>query len=226
MTNFISLLEENSLFFLLGLGTIFTYIWLFSFRKRLHMRWYTILLFSIIHTAFGVMCVMLFAFIEAGFRISAFGNMSLFGGVFLMPVLYFIFAMLANKKISDVFDICTISMIFTLMCARINCLIAGCCLGKVIPGTTLRWPTREVEIIFYAILLFALGRKVKHQDTHGIIYPVYMMSYGIFRFIVEWFRYNDSYSLIHFGHIWSVISLALGYSIYMEIKKKERKRKA
>lgn len=221
----ITWMADHSLYFLLGIGTIFTFIWLLTFKKRMKMHWYTQLVFSVIHTAYGVMSVMVFAIAEAGFDMKAAGNMSLFGGVFLMPLLYFIFAKIAHKKVSDVFDICTICMVFTLMCARINCLIAGCCLGNVIPGTSVHWPTREAEIVFYIILLFILGRKVKQGNTNGMIYPIYMISYGIFRFLTEGFRYTDSTSMIHFGHVWALISLLLGYCIYAELKKKGRRGK-
>ena len=218
-------IADHSLYVLLGIGTIFTYGWIFSFREKLNMHWFPILIYSIIHTIFGVLCVTVFAFAEAGFNMDAVGNMSLYGGVFFMPVLYFIFAKLFHKKTADVFDICTVCMIFTLMCARLNCLIAGCCLGNLIPGTTLRYPTREAEIAFYIILLIILGNKVKKTYTNGTIYPIYMIAYGVFRFITEGFRYTDSSLLIHLGHIWSVVSLILGYSIYIEIKKKGRRRK-
>ena len=79
-------IADHSLYILLGIGTIFTYVWIFSFRKKLNMHWFPLLIYSIIHTIFGVLCVTVFALAEAGFNMDAAGNMSLYGGVFFMPV--------------------------------------------------------------------------------------------------------------------------------------------
>lgn len=122
-----------------------------------------------------------------------------------------------------VFDLCTNCMLFTLMCARINCIIAGCCKGTFVFHTCYRWPTRELEIVFYVVLILVFSYKLKISETNGIIYPIYMISYGIFRFIVEFFRVGDGNLLIHPAHIWALISLCIGLSVYAEIKNKEKK---
>lgn len=154
------------------------------------------------------------------------GNMSLFGGVFFMPVAYYIAAKIIKCKVSDLFDICTICMLFTVMCARINCILTGCCQGILFGGIQgLRWPTRELEIVYYIALLICFGHKVKSGRSDGEIYPLYMISYGVFRFIIEWVRSYDGNSLIHRAHFWALISLCLGFSIYAEIEKKKTKRR-
>ena len=57
------------------------------------MKWYAVIAFSVLHTVCGVLSVKAFAFLETGDA----GNMSLFGGVFFMPVLYFISAKVTVK---------------------------------------------------------------------------------------------------------------------------------
>ena len=81
-------LKEHSLIVLLLLGTIFNVFWLYRMRRQLQMKWYAVIAFSVLHTVCGVLSVKAFAFLETGDA----GNMSLFGGVFFMPVLYFISA--------------------------------------------------------------------------------------------------------------------------------------
>lgn len=184
------------------------------------MKWYAVVPVSIVHTVFGVFCVMIFAVLET-MDLSNFGNLSLFGGVFFMPFYYFAVSKLFKADIYKTFDIFTICIIFTLMCSRINCLHAGCCKGMVIPGTEgLRWPTREAEIVFYIVLLIWLGRRVKAGKSHGELYPLYMLSYGIFRFIDEFFRVSESGRLFHISHLWSVLAFCIGMSVYVEIKKR------
>lgn len=215
--------------FLLGIGTIFTFVWLCRFRDRLRIRWYAALPISILHTVCGVLSVQTFAIIEGFGDLSVVGNMSLFGGIFFMPVFYYFGAKFTKRKVTDVFDIMTICMIFTVMCARINCIFSGCCGGKPIPFAAfegLHWPTRELEVIFYIILLIILGRKVIRKEDRGRIYPMYMISYGVFRFIIESFRIADSpLGYIHLAHIWALITLGLGLSINAELKSKLRKKK-
>lgn len=216
-------LSDHALILLLGCGTLFNVYWLHRCRERLHLRWLSVLLLSVLHTVLGVLSVKVFALFETG----DFSNMSLFGGVFFMPLFYWGVAKLAKQKTADVFDVFTICLVFTLMCARLNCMISGCCLGAHIPieGLThLRFPTRELELLFYVILLSRLWRKVVTGSARGMIYPIYMISYGIFRFVTEMLRFSDrTDSILHVSHLWALLSLGIGISIYGELQKKREK---
>lgn len=216
-------LSDHALILLLGCGTLFNVYWLHRCRERLHLRWLSVLLLSVLHTVLGVLSVKVFALFETG----DFSNMSLFGGVFFMPLFYWGVAKLAKQKAADVFDVFTICLVFTLMCARLNCMISGCCLGAHIPieGLThLRFPTRELELLFYVLLLSRLWRKVLSGSARGMIYPIYMISYGIFRFVTETLRFSDrTDSILHVSHLWALLSLGIGISIYGELQKKEKK---
>ncbi len=216
-------LSDHALILLLGCGTLFNVYWLHRCRERLHLRWLSVLLLSVLHTVLGVLSVKVFALFETG----DFSNMSLFGGVFFMPLFYWGVAKLAKQKTADVFDVFTICLVFTLMCARLNCIISGCCLGAHIPieGLThLRFPTRELELLFYVLLLSRLWRKVLSGSARGMIYPIYMIAYGIFRFVTETLRFSDrTDSILHVSHLWALLSLGIGISIYGELRKKEKK---
>lgn len=216
-------LSDHALILLLSCGTLFNVYWLHRCRERLHLRWLSVLLLSVLHTVLGVLSVKVFALFESG----DFSNMSLFGGVFFMPLFYWGVAKLAKQKAADVFDVFTICLVFTLMCARLNCIISGCCLGAYIPieGLThLRFPTRELELLFYVILLSRLWRKVVTGSARGMIYPIYMIAYGIFRFVTETLRVsNRTDSILHISHLWALLSLGIGMSIYGELQKKEKK---
>lgn len=219
-------MQVNALWLLLALGTVGSFSWLMLMRKRLKMKWYAVALLAVLHTLYGVFTVKAFAFLENGFDTDTLGNMSLFGGVFLMPVAYGIGAKIFKRKAKTVFDIFTPCMVFTLLCARINCIVAGCCQGLLIPGLDgLRYPTRELEILFYIVLLCVICPRIFRGKTNGEIYPLYMISYGIFRFMVEFFRDAGTSSLFHLGHLWALISLIFGISIYVEIKFIKSKRK-
>ena len=218
-------LDANKLIVLLTIGTLFAFGWLLALRERLHMKWYVAIPIAILHTLIGVLSVKIFAFMETGFALDSLGNMSLFGGVFLMPLVYWAGAKLTKRNLGLVCDLLTPCMIFTVMCARVNCILSGCCFGLPIPGMNgLRWPTREAELVFYLVLLVLLVRKVWRGRTHGEVYPLYMASYGAFRFVAEFFRHQEySLGIFHLSHLWAAVSFAIGLSIYVELQSKGKK---
>ena len=199
---------EYRLYLILAVAATFGYFWISQFKERLRIKEWMALVLSVLHTLIGVLCVKLFAFLESGSG----GGMSLYGAIFFLPVVYWLTAKTAKRSVADVFDIFTICIIVTLLCARFNCIFAGCCLGAEIPGTeSLRWPTRELEIFFYVALYIVLRKKVCKTRYKGLIYPIYMMAYGSFRFVVEFLRESEfKLGFFHISHIWSLCSIAIG----------------
>lgn len=212
---------EHSLLCLLTLAALGTVFWVWMQRKRLDLRLPWVLLLSVLHVAIGVVCVKAFAVLEAG-SLKAAESMSLFGAVFFLPLFYFLGAKLGKRKPAKVFDVFVVPMVFTLACARTNCIIFGCCLGRVIPGTEFRYPTRELELIFYAALLAWMLLKTKRGDPGGRLYPVYMTAYGAFRFLIEFFREGTG-TLFHLAHLWAALCLITGLSILIEMKNRSRR---
>ena len=217
--------DKIPLLILLSVGAAFTSAWLILMRKRLNLAWYVAILIAIAHTIYGVLTVKAFAFLETGFDKASLGNMSLFGGVFFMPLAYWLGAKISKRPSKEVFDIFTPCMLFTLMCARVNCIVSGCCSGLVIPGTHVHFPTRELEIIYYIVMLILLVPRVKKSKNPGSTYPLYMASYGAFRFIDEFFRTSSTGMLFHLSHVWAAIAFAAGLSIYIEINARNHQRK-
>ena len=226
MTDFWLFIKDNPLYFLLGFACIATFVWLMLVRDRLKAKWYVLAALSVLHIVFGVLFVKCFAFLEApdgGFS----GAMSLYGAVFFMPVLYFAGAKLFRRDTGQVFDMFTVPLVFTLACARVNCIFSGCCLGKIIPfitSRTARWPTREAELVFYAVFLAVIISKIVKRKNHGEIYPLYLMCYGAFRFVIEFFRESETTNLFHRAHIWSAVAVIAGASFYFEIYRKSKKK--
>lgn len=228
--NFMAFLRSYNLILILIAATLVCFFWLTFFKKELRMKWYAALILAVLHTGIGVVCVKSFAAFEGLIGPGEAGNLSLYGGVFFMPIFYYAGAKLFRRDVKTVFDIFSLPLIFTLFCSRFNCLITGCCQGLMIPGTETRWPTREAEIVFYLILLHILGTKAFKKRFDGTIYPIYLLSYGIFRFIVEWFRESEHiFGVVHISHIWSVLAAVIGAAILFTLadqKKKSRGKKS
>ena len=199
------------LIMVLAIASIGSFVWLFVFNKeKLHAKWWEILLVSITHTLFGVLMVKFFALIEAGFNSQKAGSMSLYGGIFFMPIYYLIYAKIKKLPLGLVFDIFAVCLAFTLMMARINCFHAGCCLGKVNPETGNRYPTREIDTILNALFTCAAIILIFKNKLNCLIYPSYMMYYAAGRFVLEFFRVSSSTNALHIAHIWSIVSFVIG----------------
>lgn len=207
------------LILMLSLASIAVFVWLFLNRYRLHAKWWELLIVTLLHTIIGVFTVKFRALLEAGFDVDTAGNMSLFGGVFIMPLTYLIYAILKKLPFNDVFDIMTVSLVGTLFFARINCFYSGCCFGVHIGDSSFEYPTREFELFYYGVfLIFAVPWILKRKSC-GYVLPLYFMTYGLDRFIGERFRYsNITDSRFHFGHLWAIVIFVVG-SLWLIIKK-------
>jgi prolipoprotein diacylglyceryltransferase len=115
-------------------------------------------------------------------------------------------------------DLLALYAVPSLFLQRVCCLIAGCCQGNLIPGTEMRWPTRELELVFYVLLFVYFLRKEKSETfIKGSLFPILMISYGTFRFLEEGFREADGTSFAHMAHLWSILAIIIGVCIYTEL---------
>ncbi|MBR0481238.1 MAG: prolipoprotein diacylglyceryl transferase [Firmicutes bacterium] len=179
-------------------------------------------------SAFSVISVLLFASMEGliggkGFHI---GAVSTYGAYFFAPLFLL---QIFKKDRGLVFDDFAVYVPVSLLLQRIRCIVTGCCIGKTIGSSGMRWPVREAEILFYALMLICLilyrrkgyiASKSKHIKTKGVMFPFLMICYGCLRFLLEFLRDNGKASLFHMAHIWSVLAVLTGLSIYIEIKRR------
>lgn len=212
--------RENALWVLLVLATFASFLWLEKFKDKLKITWYASLILAVLHTAVGVIDVKAFAFLES-IGEETHGNMSLFGAVFALPLLYVIGSFVFKRKMSEVFDIFTMATVATLFFARINCFIGGCCLGIEL-ANGMRVPTRELELIYYFVMINILFVTVQKEKLYGRAYPLFMLSYGAFRFIIEFFREADKiyFGGFHLAHLWALISFIIGLCFFIVLTKK------
>lgn len=204
---------------LLFVGTAFNISWLESQKNRLGTRLRGVIVLSFAHTVFGVLAVTVFAVLES-MDFSSFGSFSLFGAVFFMPIYYFAVAKRLKVKPKETFDLFTPCVVTTLMLSRFSCLHSGCCLGTQIKGTSFRWPTREAEIVFYLFFLLIIIPRIREKRTTGEAYPLYMVTYGCLRFILEFCRESSFDGVFHLSHLWAGLAVIIGLSVYFEQKKK------
>lgn len=196
---------------MLVIATTLTFVWLFVFnKKKLNAKWWEIIILCLIHTGYGVLTVKFFALLEVGFNFEKAGSMSLYGGIFFMPIMYIAYALIKKLPMGMVFDIFVVPLAATLALARINCLHAGCCIGIEIGSNGFRWPAREVDILIHLLFLVFIIPWIQKDKSSGRAYPIYMIAYGIGRFGNQWLREPINSSPLQIGHIFSIVSVILG----------------
>lgn len=213
-------MKSYFLFISLCLGTVVGIMWLYILRDKMNVSKFAIPFISISNSIAGLICVKLFAGLE-NLGSPIFSGQSLYGAIFLLPIFYFIWSRVFQKDVKVTFDVLALCTISTLLFARLACIVQGCCYGKYITNfEPFRWPTRELEIVFYIILLVYFFRVNKSNEKEGFVWPLYMIFYGIFRFIEEWMREGTSIiGPFHISHIWSILSVIIGIAIYTELNK-------
>ena len=78
-------------------------------------------------------------------------------------------------------------VIFAHSVGRIGCFLSGCCFGNFcfLPFID-RWPTQLIESAFLFGLGVFLHKKAKNDYSN--IFSIYLLSYSIFRFFLEFLR--------------------------------------
>ena len=72
---------------------------------------------------------------------------------------------------------------------RVGCFFGGCCHGRVCSvGWCLRHPVQLYEAVFLLVLTWILRRVVRKGESAQVLLSVYLCSYGMGRFILEFFR--------------------------------------
>ncbi|MBQ6153621.1 MAG: prolipoprotein diacylglyceryl transferase [Ruminococcus sp.] len=208
---------DHILYFLLAIGVVISIFWVYNFRKELRIKWYANIIINILIVATGVASAMLFARLENAISGSGDGNMSIYGAIFATPLCCLLGTIVFRRKKRMTMDVLTFPIVIAATLARVNCLIKGCCLGLEIDGTNFRYPTREAELVFDVIFLIVIARMTAKKQFKGYNYPLYLISYGLFRFIIQWFR-AEGFCVIGsltLSHIWSILSVTVGLVILL-----------
>lgn len=158
-------------------------------------------------TITGVAGTMILAYIEMG----TFGGTSFYGAVLLVPILI-LPAMLMKVPYKDILNLCAPAECAMLVVMRFDCLDKGCCFGRYLPGLEIQFPSQIAEMVVGVIVMVVLIR-MHGKDRQVQLYPRYMILYGVFRFILQGFRYGgtDPWVMgLSQGHFWSLTSIVIG----------------
>ncbi len=185
-----------------------------------HMPIWKIAFCAAIITISGVLGAYLMGFIESG----NWGGRSYFGAVFFVPIIMWIAAKRLKLPYGHLMDVCAPAGCIMLAVLKIKCNIDGCCGGRFFAlenGELFRFPSQIVESIVGLFLAIAFIWINKKGTKQSMVYPLYLLSYGVARFILSFFRYPHPWiGSLPAGAFWSLISIAVGLTVLFLQKKK------
>lgn len=112
---------------------------------------------------------------------------------------------------------------FSVATGRVGCLLDGCCRGLPYDGWiaiagsdgVLRYPSQLIEMLFHAATGVTFLVLVRRGLLPGRIFAVYLMAYGVFRFLTEFLRVTPRIdSGLSVYQLWCVVMVILGALSY------------
>lgn len=232
--------DTYSIMLLIGIIACFALFYFYSKKNKTNEKYvFDILILALISIAFGLLFAMLF---QMMFDLIKNGNVrgamtfygGLIGGVVVFILGYFLYIKKhykENSLIKDVAPIAPACITIAHAFGRIGCFLAGCCygiptdspLGVQFPNMEYAvYPTQLFEAIFLFILtaiLFFLAYKYNFLYT----FPVYMASYGIFRFLIEFIRGDERGELFNLppSQIISILLVVSSIVVFFILKRKK-----
>lgn len=208
-------LDLYSIMFCVGIIAAMVTFRLFSDRRGFSARLNNFVI------ADGVACVILgyasavlfqavYNAIETGkFEITKYTGATFYGGFIGGAAVYFAFYFIVGhfafgkdgehrKNIGAVVSICAASVCIAHSFGRIGCLFAGCCYGRITTSPISVYnayldarvvPVQLFEALFLAALFAYLCFRIEKKQDKCL--AIYLASYGVWRFFIEYFRTDD-----------------------------------
>ena len=228
----------------IGILCAFTVLFQYTKKKQVDSRFVDFIFYNgIASIMVGFVSAALFQAVynyiehpELGFRfgegITFIGG--LIGGVLCFLIVYVIFSKKYEAKLSAVISILPCSILIAHAFGRIGCFFAGCCYGietDSIFGITFPYlshavfPTQLYEAIFL-LLIFGicsyLVMKKNYQDNMSL----YLFTYGIFRFLIEFIRGDDRGEflggIVSPSQFWSLAMIIVAVLLYIISRRKNK----
>ncbi|MBD3181197.1 prolipoprotein diacylglyceryl transferase [Candidatus Poribacteria bacterium] len=134
------------------------------------------------------------------------GGLAYYGGLMLAVIVTVVYLRWKKISIVRVGDIIAPAMILGMAFGRIGCFLAGCCFGKPtslpwgmsFPEGSLAWlemgsqkihPTQLYSFLSLLIIFALLNLLRKYFKIPGQIFMLTIMTYSVFRFLIDFIRY-------------------------------------
>ena len=228
----------------IGVLSAFIVMQIYSKKKNLDAKFIDFLFYDAVVgvlVAFGsaVLFQAIYDYIkspELGFRLG--DGMTFLGGLIGALIAFFGGYLIFRKKLTgrmlDFLPIFPCSIVIAHAFGRVGCFFAGCCYG-IHTGTWLDvkfpevsetvLPTQLYEAAFLFLLFGVLSFLVlKKKCIHTM--SIYLISYGVFRFAIEFIRNDERGEFIGSltpSQFWSIVMVLAGIVLIIVLKKTGKK---
>ena len=159
----------------------------------------------------GVFCAKLMRLIEGGTWI----GFSLYGAVLFEPLIMILLGLLIKIKPVEMLELGAPTGCLSVVFLKIQCLITGCCYGRILwhqdNGRPVRFPSQIAEMIVGIILLFVMIKIIQSPKNQKCVYAWFLLLYGSTRFFLNLLRDTEPFILgMSAGCFWSLLSCIIG----------------
>ena len=153
----------------------------------------------------------------------------LIGGVATFLIIYFIFRKKLSGNLMQLLPLAPSCITIAHAFGRVGCAFAGCCYGLETDSVIAmynhgawRIPVQLYEALFLFILCAVLLVLYMKKDFKHTL-PVYLVTYGIFRFVIEYFRGDERGKLfgsdiISPSQFWSLVMVVIGVGLFFFLR--------
>ena len=154
----------------------------------------------------------------------------LIGGTIVFLAIYFILRKKLKGRLIDSLSMIPCAILVAHGFGRLGCFFVGCCYGKVtdsflgvkFPHLAEKvHPTQLYEAAFLFIMFaicsyLLLKKKFRHNMS------LYLVSYGVFRFLIEYVRGDERGELVSIvspSQFWSIFMILIGVALFFAMEK-------
>ena len=138
---------------------------------------------------------------------------SLYGAVFLVPIVMLPAAKLLKISYGELMDVCAPAGCIMFALLKVKCKIDGCCKGRMmhIGDSSFVFPSQIVECVVFVIILFIIMYLLMKKQHQHKLYPIFMILYGASRFFLNLLRETTPWiGPLPAGNFWSIVSVLIG----------------
>lgn len=197
---------------------------LFQARKYNITKW-KIIPVAFVLTVVGTLGTYIWFWVENFY----FLGRSFYGAMFIVPVVFVLLAFIIKIPYGELMDLCGPAECIMLSFMKVQCLVSGCCGGRILftneLGEAVRFPSQLAELIAAYAIFITLLIMSHREGNKEKIYPWYMILYGASRFVLNFFREEWAHydgGLPPFGTVWSVLAVIIGVCWIVFYNKKNR----
>lgn len=205
---------------IIGMGYIY-----YNLRKEIHKN-KQILLYFIMYVAFAFICGKIYTVLAYGEKNFFTAGLSAYGGLVGVVIAAIVFEkiLFTNGKIIK-YTVLSLPLVYSL--TKIGCSIAGCCGGILYEGmfkikyanglNIWQFPIQIIETVAFLLIFIICQLLNKNKNINYIV----LILVTIFKFLLDFFRYDHMNTFITKNQIFSIMLLLITTITYIVIESKK-----